>query len=268
MATRNMDAKTKIISGGEENMAILSEKRAWITGASSGIGAATAKALATNGAVVILSARREDRLKELAQEINHAGGKALIKAVDVANRKAMEKLADELEGIGGVDILINNAGLMPLSPFLEGRVDEWEQTIDVNIKGVLYAIHAVFPGMTRRRNGHIVNIGSVCGRFAYKGGAVYCGTKFAVRAISDALRREAIEYGIRMTDIEPGAVATELPDSIKHEATKKIAIEFFYSSNANILQAEDIANAIVYVVSQPNHVNVSELLIRPQTQEF
>jgi Short-chain alcohol dehydrogenase of unknown specificity len=268
MATTSMDTMTKIISRGEENMAILSGKCAWITGASSGIGAATAKALATNGAMVILSARREGRLKELAQEINQAGGKAVIKAVDVANRKAMEKLADELEDMGGVDILINNAGLMPLSLLLEGRVDEWDQTIDVNIKGVLYAIHAVLPGMARRRNGHIVNIGSVGGRFAFKGGAVYGGTKFAVRAISDALRREAIEYGIRVTDIEPGAVATELPDSIKHEATKKMLIETFYSPDAKVLQAEDIANAIVYVVSQPEHVNVGELLIRPQTQEF
>lgn len=249
-------------------MAILSGKRAWITGASSGIGAATAKALAENGAEVILSARREDRLRDLAQEINEAGGDAIIKSVDVADRKAMGELGGELEEIGGVDILINNAGLMPLSLLLEGRVDEWDQTIDVNIKGLLYAIHAVLPGMATRRSGHIVNIGSVGGRFTFKGGAVYSGTKFAVRAISDALHREAIEYGIRVTDIEPGAVATELPDSIKHEATKKLVIEAFYSPDAEVLRAEDIANAIVYVVSQPGHVNVSELLIRPKTQEF
>lgn len=244
--------------------------RAWITGASSGIGAATAKMLAENGAKVVLSARRTEQLEQLSQEIERAGGQSIIRELDVTNREAVAQLGDELETMGGVDILINNAGLMPLSPMLEGRVDEWERMIDVNIKGLLYAINVVLPGMARRKHGHIVNIGSVAGRFAFKGAAVYCGTKFAVRAISDSLRREVVECGVRVTDIEPGAVATELADSIKHEATKAAVTQEggLYAPDAKILQAEDIASAILYVVSQPDHVNVSELLIRPRIQEL
>jgi NADP-dependent 3-hydroxy acid dehydrogenase YdfG len=251
-------------------MAALTNKRAWVTGASSGIGAATARALAANGAEVVLSARREERLKQLLQEINQSGGKAMIKTADVANRQSMEKLGGELEKMGGVHILINNAGLMPLSPLVEGRVEEWERMIDVNIKGVLYAIRAVLPGMAQRKSGHVVNIGSVAGRFTNKGGAVYSATKFAVRAISDGLRKEATSYGVRVTDIEPGAVATELADSIKYEPLRKLYTGEggFYAPDAKILQAEDIANAIVYAVTQPERVNVSELLIRPQIQEF
>ena len=246
-------------------MGSLSGKRAWITGASSGIGAATARVLSKNGAEVVLSARREDRLHGLAKEL----GKAVIKPVDVADRRAVERLGEELEAMGGVDILVANAGLMPLSPILEGRADEWERMIDVNIKGLLYSIRAVYPGMARRKRGHIVNVGSVAGRFSNKNGAVYSGTKFAVRAISDGLRKEALEHKVRVTDIEPGAVATELADSIQHEATRKAATGpgGVYGPGLEILEADDIANAIYYVVSQPEHVNVSELLIRPRTQE-
>jgi len=246
-------------------MGSLSGKRAWITGASSGIGAATARVLSQNGAAVVLSSRREDRLRALSQELTPA----VIKPVDVANRTAMERLGEELEAMGGVDILVANAGLMPLSPILEGRVDEWERMIDVNVKGLLYSINAVYPGMARRKRGHIVNVGSVAGRFANKNGAVYSGTKFAVRAISDGLRKEALAYGVRVTDIEPGAVATELADSIKHEPTRKLATGpcGVYGPGLEILEAEDIANAIYYAVSQPERVNVSELLIRPRTQE-
>ena len=133
----------------------------------------------------------------------------------------MTRIGRELAESGGVQILVNNAGVMPLSPLLEDRVDEWEQMIDVNIKGVLFAIRAVLPDMARRRDGHIVNVGSVAGRFAFAGGAVYSGTKFAVRAISDGLRREALAYGVRVTEIEPGAVATELVGTIRHEGTRQ-----------------------------------------------
>ncbi|MEW5790627.1 MAG: SDR family oxidoreductase [Pseudomonadota bacterium] len=250
-------------------MTQLSGKRAWVTGASSGIGEATARVLAAAGAEVVLSARREKRLQTLAQAIQEAGGQAVIKPVDVADRQAMARLGEELEDLGGVDILINNAGLMPLSPMLEGRVDEWERMIDVNVKGLLYAIHAVLPGMARRRRGHIVNLGSVAGRVTFPGGAVYCGTKFAVRAISDTLRKEGTHYGLRVTDIQPGAVATELPQSIG-SADMRQAVTGpggFYGPEAEILQAEDIANAILYAITQPPHVDVSELLIRPQRQE-
>ncbi|MGE5296649.1 MAG: SDR family oxidoreductase [Solirubrobacterales bacterium] len=248
----------------------LAGKRAWVTGASSGIGEATARALARAGADVILSARREDRLKTLAQEIQHAGARATIKPVDVADRKAMEKLGRELEAMGGVDILINNAGLMPLSPLAEGRVDEWDRMIDVNIKGVLYAIHAVLGTMKSRKSGHIVNVSSVAGRVTSKDAAVYDATKFAVRAISDALRKEATEYGVRVTDIQPGAVATELGDSIKYEPIQQAMRERtgFFAQIDKFLQADDIANAILYAVTQPDYVDVCEIMVRPQTQEF
>ena len=159
---------------------------------------------------------------------------------------------------------------MPLSPLLEDRVDEWDQMIDVNIKGVLFAIRAVLPDMARRRDGHIVNVGSVAGRFAFAGGAVYRGTKFAVRAISDGLRREALAYGVRVTEIEPGAVATELVGTIRHEGTRQAvtAEGGFYPPGATILRDVDVANAILYAVGQPAHVNVSELMIRPTIQAF
>lgn len=251
-------------------MTKLTNKRVWVTGASSGIGEATAKALAGAGAEVVLSARRRDRLEALAREIEGSGGKAVLMAVDVADRKAMERLGGELEAMGGVDILINNAGLMPLSPLLEGRVDEWERMIDVNIKGVLYAIHAVLGAMAKRKSGHIVNVSSVAGRVTMKNAAVYNATKFGVRAISDALRKEATEYGVRVTDIQPGAVATELADSIKYEPIRQAAKGKggFYGPGAEILQSEDIANAILYAVTQPDYVDVCEILIRPQKQEY
>lgn len=251
------------------SMAQLSNQRAWITGASSGIGAATARLLAEHGVEVVLSARRAEQLQELAREIGRTGGRAHVRTLNVTERDAVTQLGGELETMGGVDILINNAGVMPLAPMLEGRVAEWERAIDVNVKGVLYAIHAVLPGMAARRRGHIVNIGSVAGRFAFPGSAVYCATKFAVRAISDALRREMIPHGVRVTDIEPGAVATELQDSIQHEPTRAAATGQggIYDPDKEILRAEDVANAILYAVSQPAHVDVGELLIRPTAQE-
>jgi NADP-dependent 3-hydroxy acid dehydrogenase YdfG len=248
----------------------LNQRRAWITGASSGIGAATAKALAQAGAEVVLSARRRERLDALAEEITAGGGKAVVKPVDIADRAAVEALGRELEEMGGIDLLINNAGIMPLAPMLEGRVDEWERMIDVNLKGLLYAIHAVLPGMAERKRGHIVNLGSVAGRVTFPGSAVYCGTKFGVRAISDALRKEALHYGVRITDVEPGAVATELHESIGHGATREAVTGEggFYGPGAEILQAEDIAQAIRFVVTQPARVTVSELLVRPFIQEI
>lgn len=244
--------------------------QAWVTGASSGIGEATAKALASGGAEVVLSARRRERLEALEKAIKDAGGSALIKPVDVSSRQEMEALGRSLEEGGGIDILINNAGVMPLAPMLAGRVDEWEQMIDVNVKGLLYAIHAVLPGMAQRKRGHIVNLGSVAGRVTFPGSAVYCGTKFAVRAISDALRKEAIQHGIRVTDIEPGAVATELHESIGHSATREAVTGEggFYGPGADILQPGDIAEAVRWAVTQPQRVSVSEVLVRPFIQEM
>lgn len=241
--------------------------RAWITGASSGIGEATARLLAEAGAEVVISARREDRLAQLAKQIGE--DKVVVKPVNVSDREAMDLVGKQLDDLGGIDILVNNAGTMPLAPMLAGRVDEWERMIDVNLKGLLYAIHAVLPGMAARERGHIVNIGSVAGRVTFPGSAVYCGTKFGVRAISDALRKEALHYGVRVTDIEPGAVATELHESIGHQGTREAVTGEggFYAPGADILQPQDIAQAILYAVSQPKRVSVSELLVRPFIQE-
>ncbi|WP_417223022.1 SDR family oxidoreductase [Amphritea sp.] len=242
-------------------------KTAWITGASSGIGQATARLLAAEGADLVISARREERLQQLAQELRALGRQVCIAPADVANRQAMQQVGELIAAQGGVDILINNAGTMPISPIINGRVDEWEQMIDTNIKGVLYAINAVYPGMAERKQGHIVNISSIAARQTYPSAGVYAGTKHAVRAISETLRKEAIRYGVRVTDVQPGAVATELPDSIVHDKIRAAVKENMYAAEMPNLQAEDIANGILYAVTQPAHVDVSELLIRPMMQE-
>jgi NADP-dependent 3-hydroxy acid dehydrogenase YdfG len=186
------------------------------------------------------------------------------------DKSAAQRIGHELAELGGVHVLVNNAGIMPLAPLLEDRVEEWEQTIDVNIKGVLYAIRAVLGDMMKRRDGHIVNVSSMAGRVSFAGGAVYCASKFAFRAISDALRREVLAYGVRVTDIAPGAVATELIQTVRHEETRKAltASGGFYPPGADILQPVDIANAVLYVVSQPPHVDIGELWIRPTVQDF
>lgn len=242
-------------------------KRAWVTGASSGIGQAVARALAGEGAEVVLSARREDRLQSLAEELKSQGAQVHIEAVDVSDRAAMETVAERLATLGGIDILINNAGTMPISPIINGRVDEWDQMIDVNIKGVLYAINAVYSGMAERKAGHIVNVSSIAARTTYPSAGVYAGTKHAVRAISETLRKEAIRFGVRVTDIQPGSVDTELPDSIGHEKIRGIVKSNMYGEDAAMLKADDIANAVIYALEQPEHVDVGELLIWPTRQE-
>ncbi len=246
---------------------MLKGKRVWITGASSGIGEATARRLASEDVSLVLSARREDRLTALADELRLLGVTVDVEPVDVSDRAGMSAVGGKLSVAGGVDILINNAGTMPISPILAGRIDEWEQMIDVNIKGVLYAIHAVYPGMAERKNGHIVNISSIAARQTYPSAGVYAGTKHAVRAISDTLRKEAIRYGVRVTDIQPGAVATELPDSIQYEKIRDAVKANMYAEGAEILKPEDIANAIFYAITQPDYIDVSELHIRPVIQE-
>jgi len=245
----------------------LSGKRVWITGASSGIGEATARLLAGEGAELVISARRAEKLDALAANLREHGTKVTVAPVDVSDRAAMEAVGEQLAELGGVDILINNAGTMPISPIINGRVDEWDRMIDVNIKGVLYAINAVYSGMAERKNGHIVNISSIAARQTYQSAGVYGGTKHAVRAISDTLRKEAIRFNVRVTDIQPGSVATELPDSIGHEKIRSAVKENMYGEDAPILQPEDIANGILYAISQPEYVDVSELLIRPVIQE-
>ncbi|MBD8015426.1 SDR family oxidoreductase [Planococcus wigleyi] len=241
------------------------EKTAIITGASSGIGEATAKELAARGYSILLAARREERLKELKEEIEAAGGKADYQVTDVTSADEMKALADRaIEKYGKIDILVNNAGLMPLSFMNKLKVDEWDRMVDVNIKGVLYGIAAVLPIMEKQKFGHILNVSSVAGHTISKGSAVYSGTKFAVRAISEGLRMEIDpSHEIRVTIVSPGAVATELTNTITDD---DVLNAFKEGGQMELLNAQDIANAIAYAVEQPAHVDVNEILIRPRQQ--
>ncbi|ANU13144.1 Short-chain dehydrogenase/reductase SDR [Planococcus halocryophilus Or1] len=240
-------------------------KTAIITGASSGIGQATAKELAAKGYHVMLAARREDRLVELKKEIEDAGGSAQYKVTDVTSADEMKSLAEAaLEKTGNIDVLVNNAGLMPLSFMNKLKIDEWDQMVDVNIKGVLYGIAAVLPIMEKQKSVHIINVSSVAGHQVFKGSAVYSGTKYAVRAISEGLRQEIDPANeIRVTIVSPGAVETELTNTITDE---DVLNSFKEGGKMTMLQAQDIANAISYAVEQPSYVDVNEILIRPRQQ--
>lgn len=241
------------------------DKTAIVTGASSGIGQATAKELAAKGYHVLLAARREDRLVELKKEIEDDGGSAEYKVTDVTSADEMKALVEAgLEKTGKIDVLVNNAGLMPLSFMNKLKVDEWDRMVDVNIKGVLYGIAAVLPVMEKQKFGHILNVSSVAGHTISKGSAVYSGTKFAVRAISEGLRQEIDpSHEIRVTIVSPGAVETELTSTITDE---DVLDAFKNFGQMKLLQAQDIANAVAYAVEQPVHVDVNEILIRPRQQ--
>jgi NADP-dependent 3-hydroxy acid dehydrogenase YdfG len=246
-------------------MSNIQDKVVIITGASSGIGEATAKELASKGAKLVLAARREDRLKKLQDDIQTNGGQAIYKVIDVTSYEQMEELsALALQEFGKIDVIINNAGLMPLSPVHERKVKEWDTMVDVNIKGVLYGIAAVLPTMRERKEGHIINISSVAGHLIGPAGAVYSGTKFAVRAITEGLRKEEAVNKIRTTIISPGAVATELPGTISG-AELKAGIEDFYQV---AIPAESIARAIAYAIEEPSDVAINEMIIRPSIQEL
>ncbi len=245
-------------------MAKLDGKVAVITGASSGIGEATAEALAAEGAAVVVAARREDRLNDLVDRIEGDGGKVLPVACDVTDEEQAHALIQRAKDeLGSVDILVNNAGVMQLSKIEKGLSDEWRAMFDVNVMGLLYVTDAAVQVMKEQGSGYVVNISSVAGRKTRPGVGVYSGTKFAVNAISEALRQELIEDNVRVTMIEPGAVETELPNHITDEEAKE-GIDALYQ--LDILQAEDIANAIVYCVTQPARVSVNEILIRPTQQ--
>ncbi|MDN7246149.1 SDR family oxidoreductase [Planococcus shenhongbingii] len=241
-------------------------KSAIITGASSGIGQATAKELASRGFAVLLAARREERLVELKNEIEQAGGQAAYKVTDVTSAEDMKALGEAaIEQFGQIDVMVNNAGLMPLSYMNKLKIEEWDRMVDVNIKGVLYGIAAVLPHMEEREEGHIINISSVAGHDITPGSAVYSGTKFAVRAITEGLRQElSPAMNIRATIVSPGAVATELSDTITDQ---DILDGFASGSPMKFLEAEDIARAIGYAVEQPDYVDVNEILIRPRQQK-
>ncbi len=245
---------------------MIKDKVAIVTGASSGIGYATALALSKAGAKVAIGARRTDKLSELENEITKNGGQAFSQKLDVTKKSDCDSFVKSvMEKWGGVDILVNNAGLMPLSFIKSLKVDEWDQMIDVNIKGVLYCTAAVIPHMLEKKSGHIVNISSVAGRIVFPSGSVYCATKHAVTALSEGLRQEfSTRKNIRVTCIEPGVVSTELTNTITDESLK----DFVESAKKmQSLSAQDIANAIIYAVETPDHVNVNEVLIRPTTQE-
>lgn len=234
-----------------------------ITGASSGIGEATAKLLAKQGAQLVLAARREDRLKTLQQDIEQLGGKAVYQVTDVTDVSQVDALAKLAQDtFGSVDVLVNNAGLMPLSKLNKNKQDEWNTMVDVNIKGVLYGIGAVLPYMRKQQRGHIINISSVAGHDVMPSSAVYSGTKFAVRAITEGLRKEeSVENNIRATIISPGAVDTELKDHITDEEIKQGI------GNLKAMDADAIARAIAYAVNEPDDVAVNEILIRPTAQQ-
>ena len=245
---------------------MINGKVAIITGASSGIGEATAITLAKSGVKVAIGARRVDRLEELSKKIIAAGGEVLFQKLDVTKREECDNFAKAvLDKWGSIDILVNNAGLMPLSFFKNLKVDEWDQMIDVNIKGVLYCTGSVISHMKEKKSGHIVNLSSVAGRVVFPAGSVYCATKFAVAAFTEGLRQEfSVRSNIRITSIEPGIVATELTDTITDESLQQFVEN---GKKMETLQAQDIANAILYAVDSPSHVNVNEILIRPTTQE-
>jgi NADP-dependent 3-hydroxy acid dehydrogenase YdfG len=244
----------------------LTGKVAIVTGASSGIGEATALALAAEGAAVAIAARRRDRLETLANRITDQGGTVLPITADVSNEGQVNNLVQQTQAkYGRVDILVNNAGVMLLGMIDGANTEDWRRMVNINVLGLMYATHAVLPIMKAQSIGHIVNISSVAGRVANAGSAVYNATKWAVGAFSEALRKEVYQHNIRVTIIEPGLVATELPQHITDPTAKERAAGF-YGSLKN-LESEDIANAIAYAVTQPPHVNVNEILIRPTEQE-
>lgn len=243
----------------------LKNKVVIITGASSGIGKATAIKLAGEGSSVVLCARSEDELKQLKDKIENDGGKALVVKTDVTKPADLQNAVSQtLEKYGTVDVLINNAGLMPLSYIEKLKTDEWEKMIDVNIKGVLNGVAAALPTMRKNKSGHIINISSSAAHNYFPGGAVYCATKIAVKMFSEGLRKElAPKYGINVTSIEPGAVDTSLFETITDDDIKE---KLKGMKNMTTLEAEDIANAIFYALSQPDRVNINDVYIMPTEQ--
>jgi NADP-dependent 3-hydroxy acid dehydrogenase YdfG len=237
-----------------------------VAGASSGLGEATARLLSAQGAIVVLGARRADRLRTLAKDLEAGGGKALAQETDVTRREQVKALVDvAVETYGRIDVMINNAGLMPQAPLEQLKIDEWDRMIDVNIKGVLYGIAAALPFMQRQKAGHFINVSSVAGHRVGPGFAVYAATKYAVRALSEGLRQEVKPYNIRTTVVSPGAVATELPNSIS-DPTAAERVRTFYEQVA--VPAESFARAVAFAMSQPQEVDINEILYRPTRQEL
>ncbi|KAF1044240.1 MAG: putative oxidoreductase [Herbaspirillum frisingense] len=244
----------------------IKDKVVIITGASSGLGEATARHLGALGAKLVLGARRADRLEALVAEITRDGGAAIAVPTDVSRYADVEALvAQGVERFGRVDVLVNNAGTMPLSPMVKVKVDEWDRMIDVNIKGVLYGVAAVLPRFAAQGSGHVINVASVAGIKVLSGlGSVYSATKFAVRALTEGLRSEAPD-GVRTTIISPGAVDSELKTH-SSDADSSAAVQAWYE--ANQIPADSVARAIAYAIEQPANVDISEVVLRPVAQEF
>ena len=239
---------------------------ALVTGASSGIGEATAWALAERKIRVVVAARRADRLQALVERIKQAGGEAIALSVDVTDEQQVQGMVQRTqEQWGRLDILVNSAGLMLLGPIAGADTEDWRRMISTNVLGLMYVTQAVLPMMKAQGSGHIVNISSVAGRIARAGSGVYNATKWGVGAFSEALRQECVPDHIRVTVIEPGVVETDLASHITHTAARETALRRIQEITP--LQSENIANAIVYAVTQPAHVNVNEILLRPTEQE-
>jgi NADP-dependent 3-hydroxy acid dehydrogenase YdfG len=237
-----------------------------ITGASSGLGEAAARRLSAEGATVVLGARRADRLDTLVGELTRSGARALAVTTDVSRREQVQGLVDAaVTNYRRIDVMLNNAGLMPLSPLDRLKVDEWDRMIDVNLKGVLYGIAAALPHMQRQRSGHIINVSSVAGHKVRAGGAVYSATKHAVRALSEGLRQEVKPYNIRTTIISPGVVTSELPNTAT-DPDVAATLKKMYGELG--IPADAFARAVLYAVSQPDDVDINEILFRPTRQEF
>ena len=236
-----------------------------ITGASSGLGEATARHLAALGAKVVLAARRTDRLEAVVADITKAGGQAIFATADVTSKQDVENLINTaVTTYGRVDVLVNNAGYMAIAPMDQRRTDEWDRMIDINIKGLLYGVAAALPAFETQGNGHIINVSSVAGGKVFSpGGTVYSGTKFAVRAISEGLRHE-LAGKVRITTINPGAVDSELKLGVDDEASRKAVNQFYEQA----IPADSVARAIAFAIEQPADVGINEIVLRPLTQEF
>jgi len=244
----------------------MADRVAVVTGASSGIGEATAKALAGEGYAVALAARRKERINEIAEQISADGGKALAIPTDVSDESSARALIEAAQDeLGSLDVLVNNAGVMLLGPILGADVEHWQRMVEVNLLGLMYCTHASLPIMQEQGRGHIVNVSSVAGRTARFGSGVYNATKWGVGAFSESLRQEGANYNVRVTIIEPGFVDTELQAHNENPMVVE-TIEKNRQQIGKVLQADDIANAIVYAVQQPEHVGINEVLVRPTRQ--
>jgi NADP-dependent 3-hydroxy acid dehydrogenase YdfG len=242
----------------------LSSKVVAVTGASSGIGEATAVACARAGAAVALAARRSDRIEKLAERITEEGGRAIAVPTDVSDEAQARAFIETTHSeLGRLDVLVNNAGVMLLGPIENAPTEEWRRMIEANVFGVLYCTHAALPLMREQGGGHIINVSSVAGRVARQGSGVYNLTKFGVGAFSESLRQEGVPLGVRVTLIEPGAVDTELSGHNRPEVLEQIKQRF---GDIERLTAEDIARAILYAIGQPPHVSINEVLVRPSGQ--